>query len=80
VNDFRIQRHVSSSSQLDSLTEEQLSADWLSQRSVLSVLSAVFSAVPLCSKLNFFYTPRLIECRNNRATQQIDNEIRCQLF
>jgi len=36
VNDFRFQRHVSSSSQLDSSTVEQLSADWLSQRSVLS--------------------------------------------
>jgi len=46
VNDFRFQRHEGSSSQLDSPTEEQPSADWLSQRSVLHVLSlhtALFS-------------------------------------
>jgi len=40
VKDFRFQRHVSSSSQLDSSTAEQLSADWLSQCSVLSSPSA----------------------------------------
>jgi len=42
VKDFRIQRHVSSSSQLDSSTEEQLSADWLSQRTVPSSPSLWF--------------------------------------
>jgi len=72
VNDFRIQRHKSSSSQLDSPTAEQLSADWLSQRSVPSVLSlrsAFVSPAPLCAQL-FFYTPRHIERRNNRSTQR----------
>jgi len=58
VNDFRIQRHVSSSSQLDSSTEEQLSADWLSQRSVLSVLSlrSRFSCAALRSTQLFLYS------------------------
>jgi len=83
VNDFRFQRHESSSSELDSSTAEQLSADWLSQRSVLSVLSlrsALVSPASLCAQIYFFYTPPFIEGRNNRATQRIDNEIRCQLF
>jgi len=56
VNDFRIQRHVSSSSQLDSSTEQQLSADWLSQRSIPSP-SALVSPALLCAQIYFVYTP-----------------------
>ncbi|TNN45824.1 hypothetical protein EYF80_043979 [Liparis tanakae] len=48
VNDFRSQHHESSSSQLDP-TAEQLSADWLSQRSVLVLCCDVFTFTCQCS-------------------------------
>jgi len=83
VNDFRFQRHVSSSSQLDSLTEEQLNADWLSQCNImvcpLPPLRSCFSCGSAL-KSTFFILRDFIERHNNRATQRIDNEIRCQLF
>jgi len=74
LDDFRFQRHSSSGSRSDPPTVERLGAGRLSRRSVL-----VFPlrSAPLRAQLNYFNTqtcPRLIDWRDNPATQQIDDE------
>jgi len=78
LNNCRFQRYESSSSQLDSPTAERLDADWL----CISASWSLASTSALRST-QLFYTqlsPRFLEWCNNRATQSIAKEIRCQLF
>jgi len=73
VNDFRFQRHEGSCSQLDSLTEEQLSADWLSQRSIMvcPLPSLLFLLLRSALKSTFFILRDLLSAviiaRHNKS-------------
>jgi len=46
-----------------------ISVTFLHVKIFSALRSALVSPAPLCAQLNFCYTPRLIERRNNRATQ-----------
>ena len=68
---------------LEDLGRTDFPASAMCFRTKLLVSLMVFPLPLLCAQLKVFNTQtslRLIEWRNNRATQQIDNEIRCQLF
>ena len=77
---------VKCSHTLDDLGRTDFSASAMCFRTtLLNNVSPMAFPLELRAQLNFlfFYTqtsPQHIEWRNNRATQQIDNDIRCQRF